>query len=219
MIKLSKLAQPQILVTNAARWTNDLLNIINNSPNPNKPEIPGRFNKYYKEPEIKEQLKIETSSKCAYCESKIGITCYGDVEHINPKSKFRHLTYDWNNLTLACNVCNVTKRDFYNRNTPLINPYTDEPSDYLIALGATIWPYEQNERGYLTIKKTDLNRTDLVESREDKLDEINKWHEIYKDASNNQDTRNFAKKQIKDKEKKEQEYSFVVSQYIATLNI
>jgi hypothetical protein len=36
----------------------------------------------------KPQLKLESGSKCAYCESPTDSVAHGDVEHYRPKSKY-----------------------------------------------------------------------------------------------------------------------------------
>lgn len=68
-------------------------------------------------------------NKCAYCESRMGVTDPGDAEHFRPKGKVTHLdsagrclealvngkphpgyywlVYDWENLVPACSECNT----------------------------------------------------------------------------------------------------------------
>ena len=66
---------------------------------------------------------------------KLGMLNLGDIEHILPKCKDARpdLYVEWSNLTLACEVCNrVNKRDYYNPNIPLVNPYEDNPNEFFI---------------------------------------------------------------------------------------
>jgi hypothetical protein len=70
--------------------------------------------------------------KCAFCESRISHTAYGDVEHFRPKAGFKQnegdvlerpgyywLVYAWTNLFLACQLCNqMFKKNLF----PLRNP-------------------------------------------------------------------------------------------------
>jgi uncharacterized protein (TIGR02646 family) len=65
---------------------------------------------YWKE--AKEQLKKESSGKCAYCESPTEIVAHGDVEHFRPKSEYWWLAYCYENYSYSCQVCNqVYKSD------------------------------------------------------------------------------------------------------------
>lgn len=54
----------------------------------------------------KPQLKIESFSKCAYCEADTAVVAYGDVEHFRPKSEYWWLAYCYDNYTFSCQVCN-----------------------------------------------------------------------------------------------------------------
>ena len=50
--------------------------------------------------------------KCCYCEQKIPFEGHSKaVEHFKPKSTFRYLRNDWDNLLLACPQCNGKKSD------------------------------------------------------------------------------------------------------------
>jgi hypothetical protein len=61
-------------------------------------ENPSDVNKNrYRHPEIKAALLYETHHKCAYCESKIGHNCPGDIEHKIPKARRQDLIFNWNN--------------------------------------------------------------------------------------------------------------------------
>ncbi|MFD2781156.1 HNH endonuclease [Novosphingobium pokkalii] len=104
MIRLSKGDEPAVLSNNAAVWTAELLDALEHRP-ADVPGIKGRYN----HPTVKAALKAETSEKCAYCESKMLHVTFGDIEHIVPKSADPKLTFDWENLTLACDVCNTKK--------------------------------------------------------------------------------------------------------------
>ena len=62
--------------------------------------------KIYRDPEVKDALRELFHQKCAYCESVIGPSQPGDIEHFRPKSIYYWLAADWNNLLLACAMCN-----------------------------------------------------------------------------------------------------------------
>jgi len=54
----------------------------------------------------KDQLRIESHGKCAYCEGKADHVAYGDVEHFRPKSVYWWLAYCYDNFTFSCQLCN-----------------------------------------------------------------------------------------------------------------
>lgn len=60
----------------------------------------------------KDQLKIESAGKCAYCEADTEVVAHGDVEHYRPKSVYWWLAYTYDNYLFACQICNqVYKSD------------------------------------------------------------------------------------------------------------
>ena len=54
----------------------------------------------------KAQLLRESRNKCAYCETPVTVTAYGDVEHFRPKSVYWWLAYSYENYLPSCIVCN-----------------------------------------------------------------------------------------------------------------
>ncbi|UCB52362.1 MAG: hypothetical protein JSV10_10335 [Candidatus Zixiibacteriota bacterium] len=54
----------------------------------------------------KDQLKVETRDKCAYCEAPTSLVAYGDVEHYRPKKTYWWLAYSYENYLLSCQLCN-----------------------------------------------------------------------------------------------------------------
>ena len=70
--------------------------------------------------------------KCCYCEDYIPDSGRGkEVEHFRPRAKFPHLTYDWNNLLLACTACNGAKSDQFPM-SPSGDPLLLDPSDPVV---------------------------------------------------------------------------------------
>lgn len=126
-----------------------------------------RRGKYNQAP-IKEALIKETFSKCAYCESYPLHVTYGDIEHIVPKSENIDRSFVWENLTLACDVCNTRKSSHLG----LLDPYECEPSDEFEFVGPMIFHKEGRAAAEVTRTRLDLNRTDLLARRKDRLDEL-----------------------------------------------
>lgn len=117
--------------------------------------------------------------KCAYCESKIEHIDYPHIEHYRPKSQFPEYCFDWENLLLACTICNG--KEFKGANFPLtstgepvLNPCEDEPNNFLqfeieeeevSECGYIAIVKPNNERGEITEKTLGLNRLPLLRER------------------------------------------------------
>ncbi len=164
----------------------------------------------YKHPDNKKALKNSTFNKCMYCESKIIHIDYGDVEHIKPKSKYPLLEFSWDNLGFACTVCNRTyKKNKYDDTIPLLNPYDEEPSTYIICNGALFFPKQGSERGELSIIDLGLNRVELIEKRQEKINEIDKVIKACFRCSN-ATIRDNALNELKNEANNNKEYSSVI---------
>lgn len=164
MIRLYKGDKPEILVRHGADWTRELLAKIAAAEQPTK-----YLQSCYRDKEIKAALIKETHGKCAYCESKVLHIAYGDVEHVIPKSVRRELTFEWTNLTLACDVCNTNKGDFVGDHDRLIDPYQTEPLDHFNIFGPIILAKTGHGDGRITELELDLNRVALLERRTERL--------------------------------------------------
>lgn len=128
----------------------------------------------YKNSENKQALVLASSGKCMYCESQVSHIYFGDVEHIRPKAagKYPHLEFEWSNLGYCCARCNNAKKDQFDEACPLIDPYSEDPCDHLIAFGSLVRHKAGSERGALTIFTTDLNRPELIERRAIRLAQL-----------------------------------------------
>lgn len=64
----------------------------------------------------KKLLLADTVEKCAYCESPVTTTGFGDVEHYRPKSVYWWLAYALENYLASCAICNQSfKKDKFPR--------------------------------------------------------------------------------------------------------
>lgn len=128
----------------------------------------------YKHPANKAALKQASYDKCMYCESKISHIDFAHVEHIKPKAgdKYPELTYVWENLGYVCPKCNNSKSDKFHEKTPYINPYEEDPEAHLVAFGTYLFSKNGCERGDITVRDIDLNRPDLLEKRQIRVEEI-----------------------------------------------
>lgn len=167
MIKLNKIAEPATLIENSARWTSELLQKISNNE-----AISSSDRARYNKPDVKNALLAETHGKCAYCESKLRHITYGDIEHISPKSLKPELTYKWENLTVACDVCNTKKADHAVNADTFVDPYLNDPEDYFWFYDAAVYPRPGNEAAEITQRLLELNRAALIERRRERVSKL-----------------------------------------------
>ena len=155
----------------------------------------------YGDPAVKQALIAAQHGKCCFCEKKIGGE--GDVEHFRPKASFCQgkghpverpgyywLAYEWDNLLLACPVCNQRfKRSLFplfdsakrarnhhgdlTQEKPLfIHPAEEDPADFIGFRQEVPYAIRGNRRAKGTIKALGLNRENLSEERRDHLSRL-----------------------------------------------
>jgi 5-methylcytosine-specific restriction endonuclease McrA len=163
VIRLVKAKKPAILVDHDAEWTKVVVDKAAAGQKPTQVEATR-----YRHPGIKDALVAETSNKCAYCESKLQHIHHGDVEHIMPKSLEPSRIFEWENLTLACEVCNQNKSNLDPNANKLIDPYQTNPRDHLVFAGPFIFA-TGSAPGIATRTILDLDRGELIESRLNRL--------------------------------------------------
>lgn len=203
MIELEKGDEPEVLRKRADEWTRQLLELLENGES-----VPPHIWRRYAHEDIKRQLKRDSWGKCIYCESRVEHVSFLHIEHIAPKSKFPRRTFVWRNLGLACSRCNNCKGDSYSEDTPPINPYEEDPVEFLIAAGELIWPQPGNDRALLTHSLLKLNRADLLEARRRRLETIRSLAENASRAPN-PDVREAFIQQLCEELRDEGEYLFV----------
>jgi len=172
VIRLHKGPAPDILVQKADDWTREYIEAINDNSRMTR-EV--RFR--YRHRDIKAALRRDSQNKCIYCEGLIG---FGESDHIDPVSARPELVVAWNNLGLVCKECNTHKSNYYVPAEPLINPYVDEPSNHLIFLGATVVPMPGDGTGLRTYLLLKLNRIDLIQRRNLRIDRLTPLVEQWK---------------------------------------
>ena len=181
MISLTKTNCPQILLDNAEIWREELMATINAGGEPTRTQK----NRYSRR-QVKDAIVAETHEKCAYCESKIRHVDDGDIEHIAPKAPHPERSFEWENLTLACTICNRFKDDYtVTPDTPeeLINPYSDNPSNHFLFHKEILTPAPESLRAHKTEEVIRLNRNELVEKRREKIAEVHDYLTSYAQAT------------------------------------
>ena len=183
---------------------------LHRPPCPNEQSL---ANGNYKHPDNKQALREASSDKCMYCESKVSAIDHAEIEHIKPKSKYPELTYTWENLGYVCSKCNNAKRDQYDENTPLIDPYTEDPEVHLRACHAFLYERRGSERGELTIATVKLNRPELLEKRLTRIGDIQKAiNACYR--TQNLSLRESALKSLHQEADSDKEYSLFVRAFL-----
>ena len=163
MIRLTNRIPPQVLVEHSDEWT---VEYIEWCENPIGPE-PRR----YAHLDIRYELELETSSKCAYCEGRVTDVAYAHIEHKLPKRKNPTLVCRWDNLTIACPRCNTNKGDYDDPECPLLDPYVDNVEEQVAFVGPLALA-RGGSRAQVTITLLDLNRKDLLFSRKEVLETL-----------------------------------------------
>src|SRR5262249_49893992 len=133
----------------------------------------------YTDARVKAVIRAEANDKCMYCESKVSHVFPGETDHIVPVSKRPDLVVAWDNLGYVCKECNREKGNYYDDASPLINPFTESPSDFLQFLGPAVFCIGPPLRGQLTISKLKLQRMALVQRRTERLEYVLKMIQLY----------------------------------------
>lgn len=213
MIKITKGEKPELLTNNADAWRDELLGYISRSEKP-----PQSLKNKYNQPSIKESLREESNSKCMYCESNIKHITPEHIEHIKPKAKYPELTYEWDNLGLACPVCNMNKSDLYDAACTFINPYHESPDEFLMAVGPLIYARPGQPRGEITEKVLQLNRTELVEKRVERISAIRNLVEKYENQQSDL-LKKIILNEIQIEIGKDKEYSLIANALIKIIGV
>ena len=180
MRNVTRVAKPEILVQKEEKWTRELLEELAKGVNASKKRLKTLY-KRYGHFKIRESL-TRMYKYCCYCESRVRHVTIDNIEHRKPKAKdkFPEHTFEWENLHLACPNCNRVKNDQWDN----VNPILDAVEDVPINEHMTYRRWYRNpitKRGITTKKQTDLNRSELLDAREeifwklyDLIEEINK---------------------------------------------
>ena len=201
MISQTKGSKPGVLCENWKEWTRDVEHDPNSEHKKSK----------YRHPDIKMALTQEVSNKCVYCESKIGDTCPGDVEHIVPTSKRPIGRFLWGNLTIACNECNRRKSDYYDKELGFLNPYIDDVESFVIHRGPIVGWKPGVERAELTVKKLEMHdktRWELVSRKIEHIEHLNDV--MHRTQTGSGVTQELARQKISNMCRRSEKYSAMV---------
>lgn len=150
MVHLERLAKPDVLAKNEAKWTEKFIQSGNERPSSSQ----------YNHKKVKEALALISTNKCFYSEVLFSSISDAQIDHYIEVSEDKSKAFEWENLYLAHKDCNVGKSP--NSTIPVsecLNPFVDSNKeiekhfyfeDELI-LGST-------EKGRKTIQKYGLNK-------------------------------------------------------------
>ena len=161
----------------------------------------------YGDATVKQALIDAQHGKCCFCETIIREE--GDIEHFRPKAGFRQgkrtrlekpgyywLAYDWDNLLLACSICNQRhKGNLFPLVNPalrarnhdqavlqeeplFIHPVFADPARYIAFRQEVAYPRNNHPNGKATIQELGLNRSVLQEKRLTHLSHLNTYQKI-----------------------------------------
>jgi uncharacterized protein (TIGR02646 family) len=191
MIFVLRTQEPEVLRRSAAQWLIELEAAITELARLESDRMVGEQAKRrarkevekaqgrYRHWQVKAALVTMFHGKCAYCESKITVVTYGQIEHFYPKGQYVERTFQWENLLLSCDLCNNAQHKGTrfpldgDRNPLLIDPTTVMPEDHLLfswdQRAGLAWVYGITARGKETVEMFDLNgdrgRKELIKGR------------------------------------------------------
>lgn len=179
--------KPLSLSLYAEQWTKELLAQIEDKGSYAK--VDTEYKERYRQEDVKKALEMMYTDHCCYCEAIIGISTYGRIEHLKPKSlaQFHKYSFDWDNLHWCCEVCNTSyKKQKWNFEYPILDPSLDNVKEYL-RMNLQMGEYEEidgNPRARTTIEDTGLNREKLVRARRRVVVRIVKGFKAYQQCGN-----------------------------------
>lgn len=177
MRDLVKGSEPDILTKRKTLWTARYLKARQDGLPTGHP---------WRHPQVRAALEEETAQRCAYCDSDLKPVAYGHIEHILPRRSRPELVVAWENLTLACEICNNKKSSYYSFELPLVNPYADEVDNHILFIGDSAWPAPGSDKGRKTIRLLELFRIDLKRARGKRIDYfaslVDSWSRLEGDA-------------------------------------
>lgn len=208
MIKIAKLPKPEVLNDNEEQWTDEYIRRKKGDLT-----IPKAAETRYRHPDIKATLRLESNDKCIFCESKVSHVFPGETDHVIPSSKRPEYIVKWDNLGYVCTECNRNKHDYHDDQVPLLNPFIDEPKDYLVFVGPLVFPKPGRIRATTTVERLKLDRSALIERKKERLQSVQlllERLELFPDGS----AREFLLEEIEAEAGSSKEYSATVRQFL-----
>jgi uncharacterized protein (TIGR02646 family) len=163
---------PELLAANATVFTEQVRRLVGDNYVDSDEVMVGFTSEafdssLYSNPEIRRAIVQSHAGRCAYCETLLTQSAYGDVEHFRPKAAYTayspalfrpgyyELAYDPRNLFLSCQLCNESYKQNHfpviGKRAPevtldqeipvLINPYAEDPRECIRFNPVNGWAY------------------------------------------------------------------------------
>lgn len=202
---------------------------------------------------VKEYLYESQYGKCCYCEQKKG-EGETDVEHFRPKAQVKEnnnhlgywwLAYEWDNLLIACKICNsnsnkgtqfplkdenkraFTEQDNIKEEEPvLINPLTENPEDFIKydipedfkSSQLMIKAVGKNARGDMTVNElTGINDKEALLARRHQFKSYSRLYRIFTASKNDPEERKEIIKEIKEEMQSSNPFAGLARYYFSRL--
>lgn len=112
----------------------------------------------YKKPYIESSVRALAFGKCCFSEIKLDTkSTYTEIEHFYPKDVYPDEVVRWGNLIPSSKKCNTSKGKTDTKNIPIINPFENDPKEYLYFLGGRLYAKDLEGIGQNTIDYCALN--------------------------------------------------------------
>lgn len=166
MIHIDRLPKPNILVKKEVEWTVKFLKSGKKRPQRSQ----------YAHKEILDTLKAMSNCKCFYCERPLKGEPK-EVDHNIEVSIDPSKAFSWDNLYLSCHNCNDKLDENKIPRSETLDPCADSNAEIqrnIYFVDEIILPYNDSEKGKLTIQKYKLGSEELDYKRLKWLHKVSK---------------------------------------------
>jgi hypothetical protein len=164
---------------------------------------------------LREAVFQKSFGKCCYSDIKLGEEGkYMEIDHFLPKSIYPDSVVKWDNLNPSCKTCNLAKRNYNPKKVYILNPFCDDPKEYLYFENYRYRGKDKNGTGKQTVKVLDLNNhTQFVLKREQIGSKIKDMLQLFVHFDNNKKRLNSLKNLMRTGDRHE-EYAALTSTVI-----
>jgi uncharacterized protein (TIGR02646 family) len=178
MEKIERTDAPGWLIEKWEEWGKEWADKCNHKDNPT---FSWRQHNKKGRKELGHKLSLMTQHHCSFCDAyPMGSRLKSTIEHFKPKIKFPLEAYKWENLFLACSLCQE-KGDRYNNALlkPDVDGYSFDKYFDIDWTNGELIPNrdatdEEKERARMTITLYGLNKNGKPEDRLEELDKFQK---------------------------------------------
>lgn len=173
-MRLVRPAEPERLIRYRDRWTSRWTDSLDDG---RKIEWATRVAKAT----LRDPLLAFAYAKCAFCENRLNLTSFVEIEHYHSKIARPELVFNWHNLFPICGMCNQKKGDV-DHGGVLLKPDLEDTEVLLWLHPGTgeLQPHPtldqaRAQRVLQTAAAYDLQRGALCEARIRTMEDVNRW--------------------------------------------